>query len=61
MGKPLSAPRRGLLLCYDRTVSAMGIRTKRIQITVEADLGPAGHVGIAKDVPVGFEEIRMRF
>jgi hypothetical protein len=23
--------------------------------------GPVGHVGIAKDVPVGFEEIRMRF
>ena len=56
-----SKTRTTLLLCYGRTVSAMGIRKERIQITVEADLDLRGTLGIAKDVPVGFEEIRMRF
>jgi uncharacterized OsmC-like protein len=41
--------------------TAMGIQTERIEITVEGDLDLRGTLGIAKDVPVGFEKIRLRF
>jgi uncharacterized OsmC-like protein len=41
--------------------AAMGIPTQRIQVIVDADLDLRGTLGIAKDVPVGFEEIRMSF
>lgn len=41
--------------------AAMGIRTERIEVTVEGDLDLRGTLGIAKDVPVGFEKIRLRF
>jgi uncharacterized OsmC-like protein len=40
---------------------AMGIVTDRIEVTVEGDLDLRGTLGIAKDVPVGFERIRLRF
>jgi uncharacterized OsmC-like protein len=41
--------------------SAMGIPTKRIAVTVEGDLDLRGTLGISKDVPVGFESIRLHF
>jgi len=41
--------------------AAMGIPTKSIAVTVEGDLDLRGTLGIAKDVPVGFQEIRLRF
>ena len=41
--------------------TAMGIATERIEVTVEGDLDLRGTLGIAKDVPVGFEKIRMQF
>jgi uncharacterized OsmC-like protein len=41
--------------------AAMGINTERIEVTVEGDLDLRGTLGIAKDVPVGFESIRLRF
>src|SRR6202051_3099237 len=41
--------------------AAMGITTQRIEVTVEGDLDLRGHLGIAKDVPVGFEGIRLHF
>jgi uncharacterized OsmC-like protein len=41
--------------------AAMGVQTKRIEVTVEGDLDLRGTLGIAKDVPVGFEAIRIRF
>jgi uncharacterized OsmC-like protein len=41
--------------------AAMGIRTERIQVTVQAELDLRGTLGISKDVPVGFEEIRVSF
>jgi uncharacterized OsmC-like protein len=40
---------------------AMGVRTERIEVTVEGDLDLRGTLGIAKDVPVGFERLRIRF
>jgi uncharacterized OsmC-like protein len=41
--------------------SAMGIPTENIEVTVEGTMDLRGTLGIAKDVPVGFEEIRLRF
>ncbi len=41
--------------------TAMGVPTNRIDCTVEGDLDLRGTLGIAKDVPVGFENIRVRF
>lgn len=41
--------------------AAMGIHTERIEVTVEGDLDLRGTLGIAKDVLVGFERIRIRF
>ncbi len=41
--------------------AAMGIPTERIEVTVEGDLDLRGTLGISKDVPVGFESIRLHF
>ncbi len=41
--------------------TAMGIPAERIGVTVEGDLDLRGTLGVAKDVPVGFEDIRVRF
>jgi len=41
--------------------TAMGIAAERIAVTVEGDLDLRGTLGIAKDVPVGFEAIRLHF
>ena len=41
--------------------AAMGIPTERVDVTVEGDLDFRGTLGISKDVPVGFEAIRLRF
>ena len=41
--------------------TSMGIATERIAVTVEGDLDLRGTLGISKDVPVGFETIRINF
>jgi uncharacterized OsmC-like protein len=41
--------------------SASGIPTERIEVVVEGSLDLRGTLGIDRDVPVGFEEIRLRF
>lgn len=41
--------------------AAMGIKTERIEVTINGDLDLRGTLGIAKDVPVGFDQIRVRF
>ena len=41
--------------------TAMGIRTERIEVTVEGDMDLRGTLGISKDVPVGFQGMRLRF
>ncbi len=41
--------------------AAMGIPTERIAVTVEGDLDLRGTLGISKEVPVGFESIRLNF
>jgi len=41
--------------------TAMGIPNDRIEVTVEGDMDLRGTLGISKDVPVGFEHIRVNF
>ncbi len=41
--------------------AAMAIPTERIEVIVEGDLDLRGTLGITKDVPVGFESIRLHF
>lgn len=41
--------------------TAMGVPTRRVAVTVEGDLDLRGTLGIARDVPVGFEAIRLHF
>lgn len=41
--------------------TAMGISTKHIEVTVSGDLDLQGTLGTSKEVPVGFETIRLRF
>lgn len=41
--------------------TAMGIPTRLIEVIVEGDLDLRGTLGIARDVPIGFSEIRTRF
>lgn len=40
--------------------TAMGIPTEKIEVSVEGDLDLSGTLGISREVPVGFEEIRVR-
>jgi uncharacterized OsmC-like protein len=39
----------------------MGIPVQGIEVSVEGDLDLLGTLGVAKDVPAGFESIRVRF
>ncbi len=41
--------------------AAMGIPTERIEVTVDGVMDLRGTLGIAKDVPVGFENIHLKF
>ena len=41
--------------------TAMGVLTTRIEVKVEGDLDLRGTLGLSKDVPVGFETIRVQF
>jgi uncharacterized OsmC-like protein len=40
---------------------AMGIPTDGIDVTVEGDLDLQGTLGISKEAPVGFQDIRVIF
>jgi uncharacterized OsmC-like protein len=41
--------------------TAMGVPAERIEVTVTGELDLRGTLGISRDVPVGFETIRLRF
>jgi uncharacterized OsmC-like protein len=41
--------------------TAMGIPTERISVTVEGEIDLQGTLGLSKNVPVGFDSIRIRF
>ena len=48
-------------LTCQMVATAIGIPTERIEVAVEGDLDLRGTLGLARDVPVGFERIRVRF
>ena len=41
--------------------TAMGLKVDGIRVTVEGDLDLSGTLGLSKEVPVGFETIRLSF
>ena len=41
--------------------AASGVPTERIEVTAEGELDLRGTLGLAADVPVGFDTIRLRF
>jgi uncharacterized OsmC-like protein len=41
--------------------TAMGIQTRHIEVTVNGDMDLQGTLGISKEVPVGFDAIRVQF
>jgi uncharacterized OsmC-like protein len=41
--------------------TAMGVPTQHIDVTVDGDMDLSGTLGISKDVPVGFDAIRVKF
>ena len=41
--------------------AAMGVPIERANVTVEGDLDLSGTLGVSKEVPVGFENIRLHF
>lgn len=41
--------------------TAMGIPAQKIEVTVSGDMDLQGTLGISRDVPVGFEAIRVQF
>src|SRR6202023_1272698 len=41
--------------------TAMGIATEHVKVSVSGDMDLRGTLGLSRDVPVGFEEIRVRF
>ncbi|GAC1434344.1 MAG: OsmC family protein [Ktedonobacteraceae bacterium] len=48
-------------LTCQMVATAMGIDTSRIEVNVEGDLDLRGTLGVSKEVPVGFETIRVHF
>ena len=41
--------------------TAMGVPTRHIDVTVSGDMDLQGTLGVAKEVPVGFQAIRVQF
>ena len=41
--------------------TAMGVPTRKIEVTVDGDMDLQGTLGISKEVPVGFQVIRVQF
>jgi uncharacterized OsmC-like protein len=46
---------------FKAVATAMGIAIRNAQVIVDGDLDFRGTLGVAKDAPVGFSAIRMRF
>jgi uncharacterized OsmC-like protein len=41
--------------------ASMGIETERVEVTVEGDLDLRGTLGVDREAPVGFQDIRLNF
>ena len=46
---------------FQAVATALGIAVRNARVLVEGDLDFRGTLGVAKDVPVGFTAIRLRF
>ena len=57
----LGAPAACAQLTCQMVATAMGIPVHHIEVTVEGDLDLRGTLGVSKEVPVGFEQIRVYF
>ena len=57
----LGAPAACAQLTCQIVATAMGIPVHHIEVTVEGDLDLRGTLGVSKEVPVGFEQIRVYF
>src|SRR6266576_4581442 len=47
-------------LTCQMVATAMGVPTEHIDVTVDGDMDLSGTLGISKEVPVGFEAIRVK-
>lgn len=41
--------------------TAMGVPTRKIEVTVQGDMDLQGTLGLSKEIPVGFQAIRLQF
>src|SRR5215469_835274 len=41
--------------------TAMGVPTRKIEVTVHGDMDLQGTLGLSKEIPVGFQGIRLQF
>jgi uncharacterized OsmC-like protein len=48
-------------LTCQMVATSLAIPVERIEVTVEGDLDLRGTLGVAKEVPAGFQDIRLRF
>jgi uncharacterized OsmC-like protein len=48
-------------LTCQMVATSLAIPVERIEVTVEGDLDLRGTLGVAKEVPAGFQDIRVRF
>jgi uncharacterized OsmC-like protein len=48
-------------LTCQMVATSLGVPVERIEVTVEGDLDLRGTLGVAKEVPAGFEAIRVSF
>jgi uncharacterized OsmC-like protein len=48
-------------LTCQMVAASMGIEARSIEVVVEGDLDLRGTLGVAREAPVGFEAIRVRF
>ena len=48
-------------LTCQMVATSMGLAPERIEVHVEGDLDLSGTLGVSREVPVGFDAIRLRF
>jgi uncharacterized OsmC-like protein len=48
-------------LTCQMVATSLGVPVERIEVTAEGELDLRGTLGIAKEVPAGFQDIRVRF
>lgn len=57
----LGAPAACAQITCQMVAAAIGMPAERIEVTAEGNLDLRGMLGIAKDVPIGFQSLRLHF